>query len=149
MKPRHVFVCQECGAQSPKWLGRCADCGAWNSLVEERVAEPATAPAGNRYGTLVPGGAGAQLYADVAYDTADRMSTGIGELDRVLGGGVVPGSLVLLGGEPGIGKSTLLLQAASNVARPSGRMARIFRIASLNCTLSLGDGVERSDSALG
>jgi len=115
-----VFVCQECGAQSPKWLGRCADCGAWNSLVEERVAEPATAPAGNRYGTLVPGGAGAQLYADVAYDTADRMSTGIGELDRVLGGGVVPGSLVLLGGEPGIGKSTLLLQAASNVARQSG-----------------------------
>jgi len=88
--------------------------------VEERVAEPATAPAGNRYGTLVPGGAGAQLYADVAYDTADRMSTGIGELDRVLGGGVVPGSLVLLGGEPGIGKSTLLLQAASNVARQSG-----------------------------
>ena len=88
--------------------------------MEERVAEPATAPAGNRYGTLVPGGAGAQLYADVAYDTADRMSTGIGELDRVLGGGVVPGSLVLLGGEPGIGKSTLLLQAASNVARQSG-----------------------------
>jgi len=120
VKPRHLFVCQECGAQSPKWLGRCADCGAWNSLVEERVAEPATAPAGNRYGTLVPGGAGAQLYADVAYDTADRMSTGIGELDRVLGGGVVPGSLVLLGGEPGIGKSTLLLQAASNVARQSG-----------------------------
>jgi len=120
VKPRHVFVCQECGAQSPKWLGRCADCGAWNSLVEERVAEPATAPAGHRYGTLVPGGAGAQLYADVAYDTAARMSTGIGELDRVLGGGVVPGSLVLLGGEPGIGKSTLLLQAASNVARQSG-----------------------------
>ncbi len=84
------------------------------------MAEPATAPAGHRYGTLVPGGAGAQLYADVAYDTAARMSTGIGELDRVLGGGVVPGSLVLLGGEPGIGKSTLLLQAASNVARQSG-----------------------------
>jgi len=120
VKPRHVFVCQECGAQSPKWLGRCADCGAWNSLVEERVAEPATAPAGHRYGTLVPGGAGAQLYADVAYDTAARTTTGIGELDRVLGGGVVPGSLVLLGGEPGIGKSTLLLQAASNVARQSG-----------------------------
>jgi len=120
VKPRHVFVCQECGAQSPKWLGRCAECGAWNSLVEERVAEPATAPAGHRYGTLIPGGAGAQLYADVAYDTAARMTTGIGELDRVLGGGVVPGSLVLLGGEPGIGKSTLLLQAASNVARQSG-----------------------------
>jgi DNA repair protein RadA/Sms len=119
VKPRHVFVCQECGAQSPKWLGRCADCGAWNSLVEERVAEPATAPAGHRYGTLVPGGAGAQLYADVAYDTADRMSTGIGELDRVLGGGVVPGSLVLLGGEPGIGKSTLLPAGGRRTSRDS------------------------------
>ncbi|HXR57841.1 MAG TPA: DNA repair protein RadA, partial [Burkholderiales bacterium] len=110
---------QECGAQSPKWLGRCADCGAWNSLVEERVAEPATAPAGHRYGTLVPGGAGAQLYADVAYDTAARMSTGIGELDRVLGGGLVAGQVVLIGGDPGIGKSTLLLQALSALGNES------------------------------
>ena len=87
MKAKHVFVCQECGAQSPKWLGRCADCGAWNTFVEERVAEPATAPVGNRYDILVPGSGGAKLYADVEYSTAARLSTGIGELDRVLGGG--------------------------------------------------------------
>ena len=120
MKARNVFVCQECGAQSQKWLGRCADCGAWNSLVEERVAEPATAPVGNRYGNLAPGGGNAQLYADVQVGTAQRITTGIGELDRVLGGGIVPGSMVLLGGEPGIGKSTLLLQAAANIARTIG-----------------------------
>jgi DNA repair protein RadA/Sms len=121
MKAKNVFVCQECGAQSPKWLGRCADCGAWNSFVEERVGEPATAPAGsNRYGALVPGGGGAKLYADVESGTAVRLPTGIGELDRVLGGGIVPGSMVLVGGEPGIGKSTLLLQAAANVARTLG-----------------------------
>jgi DNA repair protein RadA/Sms len=120
MRPKNVFVCQECGAQSPKWLGRCPECGAWNSLVEERVATPATAPAENRYGGLAPGGGGAQLYADVEISTAARITTGIGELDRVLGGGIVPGSMVLLGGEPGIGKSTLLLQAAANLARTAG-----------------------------
>jgi DNA repair protein RadA/Sms len=109
-----VFVCQDCGAQSPKWLGRCAECGAWNSLVEERpvVAGPA---AGERRYTLAAS-AGAQLYADIDTVVAERLSTGIGEFDRVLGGGVVPGSLVLIGGEPGIGKSTLLLQAASHFA---------------------------------
>jgi DNA repair protein RadA/Sms len=120
VKPKHVFVCQECGAQSPKWLGRCADCGAWNSFVEERVAEPATAPAGHRYEGLVPTSGGAKLYADVECSTAARLPTGIGELDRVLGGGIVPGSMILLGGEPGIGKSTLLLQAAANLARTTG-----------------------------
>ncbi len=120
MKAKNVFVCQECGSQSPKWLGRCPECGAWNSFVEERVGEPATAPAGgNRYGGLAAG-SGAKLYADVESGTAARLPTGIGELDRVLGGGIVPGSMVLLGGEPGIGKSTLLLQAAANVARTLG-----------------------------
>ncbi|HEY8536478.1 MAG TPA: DNA repair protein RadA [Vicinamibacterales bacterium] len=120
MKTKTVFVCQDCGAQSPKWLGRCADCGAWNSFVEERVGEPTTAPAGTSRYALVPGGGGAKLYADVESSSADRLPTGIGELDRVLGGGIVPGSMVLVGGEPGIGKSTLLLQAAANVARMHG-----------------------------
>jgi DNA repair protein RadA/Sms len=115
--PKTVFACQECGAQSPKWLGRCPDCGAWNSFVEERAAE-APAPSANRY--AAPGGGGAKLYADVASSTEARMTTGIDEFDRVLGGGVVPGSLVLLGGEPGIGKSTLLLQTAAHVARSAG-----------------------------
>lgn len=117
--PKAVFVCQECGVQSPKWLGRC-ECGAWNSFVEERAAE--TAPAGvgtNRFAR--PGAAAsAQLYADVDVTNAARLSTGIEEFDRVLGGGFVPGSLVLLGGEPGIGKSTLLLQAAAHFARERG-----------------------------
>ena len=119
-KTRTVFVCQECGAQSPKWLGRCADCGAWNSLVEERAADAGGAPAaGHRY--ALAGAAGsARLYADIEIEQHARLSTGIGEFDRVLGGGVVPGSLVLLGGEPGIGKSTLLLQAAANMARSIG-----------------------------
>jgi len=120
--PRVVFVCQECGAQAPKWMGRCVDCGAWNSLVEERAANPselAPAAAGNRYAQLGAGGS-AKLYAEVETAHAMRISTGIGEFDRVLGGGVVPGSLVLLGGEPGIGKSTLLLQAAAHCAREVG-----------------------------
>jgi DNA repair protein RadA/Sms len=116
-----LFVCQECGGQSPKWLGRCPECGAWNSLVEERVGEAAASPlvADHRY--ALPGvGGGAKLYADVEASAAVRVPSGIGELDRVLGGGIVPGSMVLLGGEPGIGKSTLLLQAAANVARTVG-----------------------------
>ena len=120
MKAKHVFVCQECGAQSPKWLGRCADCGAWNSFVEERVAEPATAPAGTATTCSCPAAAARSSMPTSRCSTAARLSTGIGELDRVLGGGIVPGSMVLLGGEPGIGKSTLLLQAAANVARTIG-----------------------------
>ena len=114
-------MCQECGAQSPKWLGRCADCGAWNSLVEERAPSQDSegGAAAHRYaaGSLA---AGARLYADVQLEQHPRLSTSIDEFDRVLGGGVVPGSLILLGGEPGIGKSTLLLQAAANMARTVG-----------------------------
>jgi DNA repair protein RadA/Sms len=119
--PRVVFVCQECGSQSPKWLGRCGDCGAWNSYVEERPQPQdggvdAAAAAGHRYALAGATGA-ARLYADIEIEQHARLTTGIDEFDRVLGGGVVPGSLVLLGGEPGIGKSTLLLQAAANMAR--------------------------------
>jgi DNA repair protein RadA/Sms len=122
--PKVVFVCQECGSQAPKWAGRCAECGAWNSLVEERptFAPADAASAGrseNRYAQF-GSGTSAKLYEDVELANAVRLSTGIGEFDRVLGGGVVPGSLVLLGGEPGIGKSTLLLQAAAHFARAVG-----------------------------
>ena len=123
MKQKTIFACQECGAQSPKWLGRCPDCGAWNSLVEERPM-PAAAPGGapgvaeKRYS--LSAAAGPQLYADIDTVVAERLSTGIVEFDRVLGGGVVPGSLVLIGGEPGIGKSTLLLQAAAHFAASVG-----------------------------
>jgi DNA repair protein RadA/Sms len=117
--PRAVFVCQECGAQAPKWVGRCADCGAWNSMVEERPVDTAAAGAGQRYAHSGAAGT-AKLYSEVETAHAMRLSTGIGEFDRVLGGGIVPGSLVLLGGEPGIGKSTLLLQAAAHFAREVG-----------------------------
>ena len=117
--PKPVFVCQECGSQSSKWLGRCPDCESWNSFVEERPVET-TAGAGlaAAIATALPGGTqGARRYADVALSDTPRLTAGIDEFDRVLGGGIVPGSLVLLGGEPGIGKSTLLLQAAANFAR--------------------------------
>jgi len=117
--PKAVFVCQECGAQAPKWMGRCVECGAWNSLVEERPVEPTAAAGTNRYAQFGAGGS-ARLYAEVDIANAVRLSTGIDEFDRVLGGGVVPGSLVLLGGEPGIGKSTLLLQAAAHFAHAVG-----------------------------
>ena len=117
MKPRALFVCQSCGAQAQKWLGRCPDCGAWNSLVEERVA-PVPDAGDVRLGLSSSGGA--RLYANVEMAQMARLSLGIGELDRVLGGGAVPGSLILLGGDPGIGKSTLLLQAAARVAADTG-----------------------------
>src|SRR5690349_10259505 len=122
--PKTVYACQECGAQSQKWLGRCAECGAWNSLVEERaipapVAGGAAAAAtGNRY--ALAGAAGPRLYEEIDTVVAERLSTGVDEFDRVLGGRVVPGSLVLIGGEPGIGKSTLLLQAAAHFAGAVG-----------------------------
>jgi len=118
--PKTFFVCQECGAQSPKWLGRCTECGAWNSLVEEHAAAEGVQTAlSHRYaGAGVP--SSAQLYSDVELAQHARLTTSIDEFDRVLGGGVVPGSLILLGGEPGIGKSTLLLQAAANMARTAG-----------------------------
>ena len=117
MKPaKSIFSCQACGAQAPKWLGRCPECGAWNSFVEETAA-PASVQARSA-ATL--GGGGALLYRDVDTVVSERISSGVSEFDRVLGGGIVPGSLVLLGGEPGIGKSTLLLQAAAHFAAHVG-----------------------------
>ena len=124
MKAKTIYSCQECGAQSQKWLGRCPECEAWNSLVEERPvpatagAGAASASAGSRY--ALAGTAGPRLYEDIDTVISARLTTGIDEFDRVLGGGVVPGSLVLIGGEPGIGKSTLLLQAAAHFAHTTG-----------------------------
>jgi DNA repair protein RadA/Sms len=119
MKQRTVFACTECGSQSQKWLGRCPDCGAWNTFVEEKVEKP-VAGTGKQAAMPALGGGQARLYDDVTAVVTERLSTGIDEFDRVLGGGVVPGSLVLLGGEPGIGKSTLLLQAAAHFAASIG-----------------------------
>ncbi|HEY7499386.1 MAG TPA: DNA repair protein RadA [Vicinamibacterales bacterium] len=120
MKQKTVFACQECGAQSAKWLGRCPECSAWNSFVEERPSPAGVAAASSEKRYALAAASGPQLYADIDTDVAERLSTGIVEFDRVLGGGVVPGSLVLIGGEPGIGKSTLLLQAAAHFANAIG-----------------------------
>jgi DNA repair protein RadA/Sms len=147
--PKVVFVCQECGAQAPKWMGRCAECGAWNAMVEERPAAAAAdaAAVGHRYS--LPGSAGtATLYADVETANAVRLSTGIDEFDRVLGGGVVPGSLVLLGGEPGIGKSTLLLQAAAHFARNVGPVLYASGEESEHQIKSRGDRLGLGDTPL-
>jgi len=110
-KTKSSFTCQACGAKSPKWLGRCAECGAWNSLVEE-VERAESRPAWGSSGTS----SRPILLSEVRADSESRRLTGIQELDRVLGGGVVPGSLVLLGGDPGIGKSTILLAALDKLA---------------------------------
>src|SRR5262245_23160678 len=120
MKSKTVFACQECGAQSAKWVGRCPDCGAWNSMVEERPVPAAVVAGASEKRYALAAASGPQLYAEIDTVVAERLSTGIGEFDRVLGGGVVPGSLVLIGGEPGIGKSTLLLQAAAHFAQTIG-----------------------------
>ena len=112
-KPKTAYVCAECGASYSKWQGQCAECGAWNTL-SEIVVEPAAAPGarGARSGYAGQGGAPVVTrLGDVATAAETRRPTGIGELDRVLGGGLVEGSVVLIGGDPGIGKSTLLLQA--------------------------------------
>ena len=108
---RTIFACQSCGYQSPRWLGKCPDCQGWNTLAEER--EESTTET-HRYATS---SAGAQPITAIEGGDEERRHSGIGELDRVLGGGVVPGSVVLIGGDPGIGKSTLVLQALSALAR--------------------------------
>ncbi|MBL8141859.1 MAG: DNA repair protein RadA, partial [Acidobacteria bacterium] len=114
--PKTVFVCQECGAQHAKWVGRCPDCGAWNAIVEEKAAPAGVEPTAFQQRYSMGARTEARLYGDVDTVVGERLTTGITEFDRVLGGGIVPGSLVLLGGEPGIGKSTLLLQAAAHFA---------------------------------
>jgi DNA repair protein RadA/Sms len=145
--PKVVFVCQECGAQAPKWMGRCTECGAWNSLVEERAESPAAPAASNRFSQFSTSST-ARLYAEVEMSHGVRLSTGIGEFDRVLGGGVVPGSLILLGGEPGIGKSTLLLQAAAHFAREVGPVLYASAEESEHQVKSRGDRLGVGDSPL-
>ena len=111
MKTKTIFTCQQCGYQTPKWLGKCPDCNQWNSLVEETLEVP-----GKGKRTAVSTGNRPLRLAEVAGTAEDRICCGLSELDRVLGGGVVPGSFTLIGGDPGIGKSTLLLQAVDRLA---------------------------------
>src|SRR5215211_533137 len=120
-KAKTQFLCANCGSVHPKWMGKCPDCGTWDSLQEYKAPTPdaraaSRAPLAQGVGDIATG---AQALALDEIDQADapRTPTGIGEFDRILGGGIVPGSAVLVGGEPGIGKSTLLLQVANDLAR--------------------------------
>ncbi|MDQ3230088.1 MAG: AAA family ATPase, partial [Pseudomonadota bacterium] len=117
-KAKTAYVCAECGAEHNKWQGQCAECNAWNSLGEF-VVEAAGKPVANNRRSGWAGKVDAPQVTplkDVRHSEDARVSTGIGEFDRVLGGGLVEGAVVLVGGDPGIGKSTLLLQALSSMA---------------------------------
>src|SRR4026209_2559223 len=109
MKKENIFVCQSCGHKAGKWLGKCPECGEWNALVEERARKPSRNGFAVRDITAV-------AFNDIEPQHDLRISSGVTEFDRVLGGGIVPGTLVLIGGDPGIGKSTLLLQVADKLS---------------------------------
>ena len=112
-KPKTIYSCTECGATSTKWQGQCPGCAVWNTLVET-VAEPA-ATSNKRFASLA-GSSVLQTLSEIEAREEDRLPTGIGEFDRALGGGLVAGGVVLIGGDPGIGKSTLLLQALATLS---------------------------------
>src|SRR2546425_2425064 len=108
MKAKTQYVCQQCGGSSPKWIGRCPSCQQWNTFVEERITAAVDSPASWDSSPI--------RFDEITGAEAPRVRTGIDEFDRVLGGGVVAGALVLLGGDPGVGKSTLMLDVASHLA---------------------------------
>jgi DNA repair protein RadA/Sms len=112
-----IFVCQNCGHQSRKWLGKCPDCGEWNSLVEERARASQKGRVRANFQTRE---VEAIAYTEIESQDDVRIASGVTEFDRVLGGGIVPGTLVLIGGDPGIGKSTLLLQVADQLSAKGG-----------------------------
>ena len=119
-KPRPVHRCTECGYSSPKWLGRCPECGTWGSMQEHQPAAAGSATQAATTGVVTKGltpTSPAQKITTISATKATSQTTGIGELDRVLGSGIIPGSVVLLAGEPGVGKSTLLLEVASRWAK--------------------------------
>ncbi len=116
-KIKTFYQCQSCGYASPKWLGRCPDCGNWNTLVEEKTFESGRTAPLKSFGKSEP-----VALQSISGVSEQRMPTGIKEFDRVLGGGVVAGSVILVGGDPGIGKSTLLLQTFSGLARKTGKL---------------------------
>ncbi|MFN0085333.1 MAG: DNA repair protein RadA [Blastocatellia bacterium] len=123
--PRIVFACQNCGHQSRKWLGKCPDCGEWNRFVEEREQVAPKSPGGIARSGLKLREARPVAFTEIEAQDDSREVTGIEEFDHVLGGGIVPGSLVLIGGEPGIGKSTLLSQVADRLSGLYGNVLYI------------------------
>src|SRR5271170_5296782 len=112
-KSKEVFICQNCGASSPKWQGQCTSCGEWNTLVAE--SQPARSRGAAKAGSRSAQADESSSLAAEAVLEQPRLTTGSAELDRVLGGGLVVGSVTLIGGDPGIGKSTLMLQAAAAI----------------------------------
>ncbi|MDO8687241.1 MAG: AAA family ATPase, partial [Dehalococcoidales bacterium] len=118
-RSRTIFVCQQCGREELKWLGRCPACQEWNSLVEKAVVAPSIS-----FKSTTPARPAEEL-SRLAFETTDRLSLPMSEFNRVLGGGVVAGSLTLIGGDPGIGKSTLLLQVAALVARDRDKVVYV------------------------
>lgn len=119
-KLKTIYVCTQCGETSPRWLGRCPSCGAWNTMTEDVVAEPTKSASCSAKAARTPGQTSLTAYKLKNISTTEeksRIVTGIKELDRVLGGGIVLGSVILIGGEPGIGKSTILLQLCGEVSR--------------------------------
>ena len=115
-REKTIYTCSECGGISPKWLGKCPSCGAWNTL-EEGIAEPAAGAAKNHRFQSLTRSLPVTTLAEIEASEVERTPTGVEELDRVLGGGIVEGGVVLIGGDPGIGKSTLLLQALDSLSR--------------------------------
>ena len=120
-QPATIFVCQNCGSQARKWLGQCPDCNEWNTLVEERFRAAPSAAAVTGFGTTFRESAPI-AYGNIESQDDSRTSSGIDELDRVLGGGIVAGSLVLIGGAPGIGKSTIVIQMADKLGRNGAKV---------------------------
>lgn len=121
-KNKPIYVCTDCGYESAKWMGRCPSCGAWNKMEEQAPAAPAPAAGPARKSTVLAPAAPAKTLSEIEESEQERVHSGIGEFDRVLGGGIVPGSLVLIGGDPGIGKSTLLLQVSALLAEAGARV---------------------------
>jgi DNA repair protein RadA/Sms len=141
-KEKSIFVCQNCGAQRPRWEGRCSDCGAWNSFVEETAA-PETAMTSRQRGWTPSGStespAIVSLDQNIEAMKFERITTGFVEFDRVLGGGLVKGSFILLGGDPGIGKSTLLMQMAGGL----GKAVRVLYVSGEESVTQTGMRAQR------
>src|SRR6059058_4789920 len=116
-KPKTSFVCNDCGAIASRWTGQCGDCKAWNTMTEQVESAGVNRMSQTQTHRSLAQGSPVLSLADIEAIDVPRFGTGIEEFDRVLGGGLVPGGVVLIGGDPGIGKSTLLLQALANIAR--------------------------------
>ena len=130
-----VYFCQECGYESSKWMGQCPGCKAWNSFAEEPVSTGKKASGGGK--SVSRQQSEPVILKEISLKEDERQTTKIGELDRVLGGGIVPGSLVLVGGDPGIGKSTLLLQVCRNLTENGSSVLYISGEESLRQIFSL------------